>query len=108
VTIREYFRERSKRARRALGYGALVTAASVAIVATTSNLGPAYSYVVVPVGILGVAILFGALLYLDRTQCPSCRERLGMQIANQYGIGRRIAFCPFCGVGFDKCEVRTA
>ncbi len=108
VTIREYFRGRSKRARRALGFGGLLIAVSAVIWAMTSNLGYAYSYVTVAVGALGVAVAFGALLYLDRTRCPTCRERLGIQIANQYGIGRRIAYCPFCGVGFDKCEVRGA
>lgn len=75
----------------------------------TSNLSSAYYfYAAVAVGFLGLAIMFGALLYLDRTRCPTCRERLGIQIANQYGLGRRIGFCPFCGVGFDKCEVRTS
>jgi hypothetical protein len=106
VTIREYFRGRSQRARRALGVGVLVTAVSVAIFGMTSNLAYAYSSVTIAGGALGVAVVFGALLYLDRTRCPTCRERLGIQIANQYGIGRRIAYCPFCGVGFDKCEVR--
>jgi hypothetical protein len=107
VIIRESFRGRSKRARGALGFGGLITAVSAAIFAVTSNLSYAYSYLAIAVGVLGVAVMLGALLYLDRTQCPNCRERLGIQIANQYGIGRRIAFCPFCGVGFDKCEVRT-
>jgi hypothetical protein len=104
VTIREYFRGRSKRGRTALGLGGLIIAASVAIFAMTSTLSSAYSYVAIAVGVLGVALLFGALLYLDRTRCPNCRERLGIQIANQYGVGRRVAYCPFCGVGFDKCE----
>jgi hypothetical protein len=106
VTIREYFKGRSKRARRALGIGGLVAAASVAIFVMTSTLSSAYGYVAFAAGVLGVAVMLGALLYLDRTRCPTCRERLGIQIANQYRIGRRIAFCPFCGVGFDKAEVR--
>jgi hypothetical protein len=106
VTIREYFKGRSKRARRALGIGGLVAAASVAIFAMTSTLSSAYGYVAFAAGVLGVAVMLGALLYLDRTRCPTCRERLGIQIANQYRIGRRISFCPFCGVGFDKAEVR--
>jgi hypothetical protein len=107
VTIREYFRGRAKRGRRALGLGGLTAAASLAILAMTSNLDSVYAPVAVAVGVLGVAVMFGALLYLDRTRCPNCRERLGIQIANQYGVGRRVGFCPFCGVGFDQCEVRS-
>jgi hypothetical protein len=107
VTIREYFKERSKRARRALGIGGLITVASVAFFAMTRNLSSAYGYLAAAAGVLGVAVMLGALLYLDRTRCPTCRQRLGMQIANQYRVGHRIAFCPFCGVGFDQCEVRS-
>ncbi len=107
VTIREYFKGRSKRARRALGIGGLITVASVAIFVMTRNISSAYGYGALVAGILGVAVMLGALLYLDRTRCPTCRERLGIQIANQYRVGGRIAFCPFCGVGFDQCEVRS-
>jgi hypothetical protein len=107
VTIREYFKARSKRARRALAIGGLITVASVAFFAITRNISSAYGYVAVAAGGLGVAVMLGALLYLDRTRCPTCRERLGIQIAHQYRVGRRIAFCPFCGVGFDQCEVRS-
>ena len=107
VTIREYFKGRSKRARRALGIGGLVTAAAVAFFAVTRNLSAAYGYVAVAAAVLGAAVMLGALLYLDRTRCPTCHQRLGIQIANQYRVGHRIAFCPFCGVGFDQCEVRS-
>jgi hypothetical protein len=106
LTIREYFKGRSKRARRVLGAGVLVAVASVAIFAMTSTLGSKYGYVLAASGVAGVAVMFGALLYLDLTSCPNCTARLGIQIANQYRIGRRVAFCPFCGVSFDKCEVR--
>jgi hypothetical protein len=107
VTIREYFKGRAKRARRALAIGALVVAASMATFALTIHLSPAYRDVPLAAAILGVAVMLGALWYLDRARCPTCRERLGIQIANQYGVGRRIAFCPFCGVGFDKAEIRS-
>jgi hypothetical protein len=106
LTIREYFKGRAKQGRRVLGAGVLLTAASVAILAMTSNLGSTYCYVLAALGAAGVAMIFGALLYLDLTRCPNCTERLGIQIANQYRIGRRVAFCPFCGVSFDNCEVR--
>jgi len=107
VTIREYFKGRSKRARRALGIGGFITVASVVFFALTSSIGSAYGYVAVVAGVLGTAVMLGALLYLDRTRCPTCRERLGIQIAHQYRVGRQIAYCPFCGVGFDRCEVRS-
>lgn len=107
MTIRGYFRGRSRRARRVLGVGGIFAAVAVAIFAMTSNLRPIHSYVLVAVGVLGMAMMFGALLYLDRTKCPNCSGRLGIQIANQYRLGRRVAFCPFCGIGFDKCEVRS-
>ena len=107
VTIREYFKGRSKRTRRALGIGGLSIVAAVAFFAMTRNLNSAYGYVAVAAGVLGVTVMLGALLYLDRTRCPSCRQRLGIQIANQYRVGHLIGFCPFCGVGFDQCEVRS-
>ena len=106
MTIREYFRARSRRARRFLLVGSLVAAVSVLGCAATQNLKVTYCYAFAAIGILGVGIVFGALLYLDRTKCPNCRGRLGIQVANQYRLGRRFSFCPFCGVGFDKCEVR--
>jgi hypothetical protein len=84
----------------------VVAAISVLVFAATPNLNLTYCYALAAVGIFGVGIVFGALLYLDRTKCPNCRGRLGIQVANQYRFGRRFGFCPFCGVGFDKCEVR--
>jgi hypothetical protein len=108
MMIREYFRARSRRARGLLGVGGVVAAVAVAIFATTANLRATYGYVLAAVGVLGMATLFGALLYLDQTKCPNCRSRLGIQIANQYRFGRLVAFCPFCGVNFDKCEARSS
>ena len=107
MTIREFFQARSQRARRFLGMGAIAAAVAVAIIAMTWNLSPRYCYLLAAVGVVGVANMAGALLYLDRTRCPNCRSRLGIQIANQYRFGRLVAFCPFCGVGFDKCEARS-
>jgi hypothetical protein len=107
MLIREYFRGRSQRARRFLGVGAIIAAAALSIFAVISNLSPTYCYMLAAVGLLGAASMCGALLYLDRTKCPNCTARLGIQIANQYRFGRLVAFCPFCGVGFDKCEARS-
>ncbi len=107
LTIREYFRGRSQRARLLLGVGAIVAVVAVAGFAMTGSLNPAYSYLAMTAGGVGVGVVFGALLYLDRTRCPNCSERLGIQIANQYSVGRRVAFCPFCGVSFDNCEIRN-
>ena len=107
LTIREYFRGRSKRARLLLGVGAIVAMVSVAGFAMTSNFNPIYSYLTTAAGGVGVGVVFGALLYLGRTTCPNCGQRLGIQIANQYSFGRRVAFCPFCGASFDNCEVRN-
>ena len=107
MTVREYFEARSRRARRFLSLGFVLAAVSVLLFAAIPNLGVAYCYVLATVGAVGVGLVLGALLYLDRTKCPACRGRLGIQIANQYRFGRRFGFCPFCGVGFDKCEVRS-
>jgi UDP-N-acetylmuramyl pentapeptide phosphotransferase/UDP-N-acetylglucosamine-1-phosphate transferase len=108
MTIREYFRARSKRARRVLGMGGLVAvvAVTVATLAMTDHIASVYCYPATGAAVLGVAIMFGGLLYLDLTKCPQCLARLGIQVANQYRFGRRVDFCPFCGVGFDKCEMR--
>jgi uncharacterized membrane protein len=107
MLIREYFRERSQRARRFLGVGGIAAAAALSIFALSANLSPAYCYLLAAAGLLGVVSMFGAVVYLERTKCPNCRARLGLQIANQYRFGRLVAFCPFCGVGFDKCEARS-
>ena len=107
MTVREYFQARSRRARQFLSLGFVLAAVSVLVFAAIPNLGVAYCYVLAAVGAIGVGLVLGALLYLDRTKCPACRGRLGIQIANQYRFGRRFGFCPFCGVGFDKCEVRS-
>ena len=106
MTIREYFRARSRRARAFVAAGGLVVAVAGAILAVADSLGRGASFAVTAAAVLGVVILFGALLYLDVTKCPQCFARLGIQIANQYRFGRRVDFCPFCGVGFDKCEMR--
>jgi hypothetical protein len=82
--------------------------AALALFALISSLMPAYRYLLAGVGVVGAASVFGALLYLGGTKCPNCRSRLGIQIANQYRFGRLIAFCPFCGVAFDKCEARSS
>ena len=103
MTIREYFKARSKRARTILGVGLLVVAVAAGIFAVTDQ----YSYAATGAAMLGLSVVFGALLYLDLTKCPQCLVRLGIQIANQYRFGRRVDFCPFCGVSFDKCEMRN-
>lgn len=107
MTIREYLKGRSKRARGVLALGAIVGAVALALAAMTSNSSSQYSAVLLSAAVLGVAIVFGALLYLDLTKCPSCRQRLGFQIANQYRLTPRVNFCPFCGASFDKSEIRT-
>ena len=109
MTIRDYFRARSKRARRLLGVGGLVVvvAVAVAILSMTDHLSHDYSYAATGAAVLGLAIMFGGLLYLDLTKCPQCLARLGIQIANQYRFGRRVDYCPYCGVGFGKAEMRS-
>lgn len=107
MTIREYFRARSKRARNILGVGVLVVAVAAGILAMTDHPSGEYSYAVTGAAVFGAAIMLGGLLYLDITKCPQCLARLGIQIANQYRFGRRVDFCPFCGVGFDRSEIRN-
>ena len=85
--------------------GGLVVVIAAAILAMAEHLSREYSYALTGALVLGVAIMLGGLLYLDMTKCPQCLARLGIQIANQYRFGRRVDFCPFCGVAFDKCEV---
>ena len=107
MTLREYFRARSKRARRVFGVGVLVIAVSVAILVMNDHFSRDYSYAAAGAGVLGVATMFGGMLYLDLTKCPQCLTRLGFHFVNQYRFGRSANFCPFCGVGFDKCEMRS-
>ena len=89
--------------------GGLVVVIAAAILAMAEHLSREYSYALTGTVVLGVAVMFGGLLYLDMTKCPQCLARLGIQIANQYRFGLfRVDFCPFCGVAFDKCEVRES
>lgn len=87
--------------------GGVLIATAAAIFVFANQFSGAPVYTLAGLAAVGVALVFGALLYLDITKCPNCFVRLGIQIANQYRVGRRVDYCPFCGVGFDACEMRN-
>jgi hypothetical protein len=98
-TIRDLFRLRSRRMLVSLGVGAVVAVP----VLIWGYVGGRYEDVGAVIGIVGVAIMYGGLLYLDRTKCPKCSTRVRFQAANQCRPwGPQVNACPHCGVSFDE------
>ena len=59
-----------------------------------------------------VVVFGGALLSFYRLRCPRCRTSLGTSILRMIGtsggLGRRIDFCPYCGVSLDEPYDKTS
>lgn len=77
--IRDVFRLRSRRMLVAVGVGAAVAVP----VLIWGHVRGTYEDGGAVVSIVGVAIMYGGLLYLDRTKCPKCSTRVRFQAANQ-------------------------
>lgn len=54
---------------------------------------------------LGMLLFLASLGSMLFVRCPRCRGRIGQSIAWQvafYWIGRRVNYCPYCGVHLDE------
>ena len=94
-TIRDHFKRRKRRALRVTGIGVAVGVAGLGC-ALGGLGGSRVLPVLLAVAVFGVAIMFGGLLYLDRTRCPKCLWRLG-PLLNKRGMN----FCINCGISLD-------
>jgi hypothetical protein len=56
-----------------------------------------------PLAICGFVMFGGAILFMQRIECPKCCRTLGQTIAMPIAFGGRKApnYCPFCGVSLD-------
>jgi ribosomal protein S27AE len=106
--IREYFCERSRRSLKASTIGIVVALPAMGFASAMRE--GLYQYLALGVAVCGVAVMYGGLLYLDRSRCPKCSARIGFRV-NQYrlrlvrlpGRCRRIMdACPKCGTSFDE------
>ena len=94
-TIRARFKRRKQRALTAVGIGSLVIAIAAGCALAEFG-GSRFEPALLTAAVLGLGIMFAGLLYLDRTQCPKCRWRLGHTL-NSRGAN----FCMNCGVSLD-------
>jgi hypothetical protein len=59
------------------------------------------------VRVFGFLVFLGAIICLQWfVRCPKCEARIGRTIALPVGFssgsGRKINFCPYCGIGLDE------
>lgn len=94
-TIREQFRLRKRRAFTVVSIGIAVSVAAVGGLLTASG-GTGLQAALLGVAVLGLAVMFAGMLYLDRTRCPRCLGRSGPILFTP-----STNFCPQCGVSLD-------
>jgi hypothetical protein len=95
ATIREQFGRRKRRAVIVVSIGIALSVAAVGCMLgeiAGGRLQPA----LLGVALLGLAVMFGGMLYLDRTRCPKCLGRSGPILFTP-----STNFCPQCGVSLD-------
>ena len=68
-TIRARFKRRKRRSLAAAGIGFAVMAIAAVLGYLSADGGSRYRFALLVVAVLGLVILSGALLYLDRTRC---------------------------------------
>ena len=95
-TIRARLKRRKRRSLAAAGIGFAVMAIAAVLGYLFAEGGSQYRLAVLAVAVLGLVILSGSLLYLDRTKCPNCLGRPGPVLYT-----RSTNFCPQCGVSLD-------
>ena len=95
-TIRARLKRRKRRSLAAAGIGFAVMAIAAVLGYLSADGGSRYRFALLVVAVLGLVILSGALLYLDRTRCPNCLGRSGPVLYT-----RGTNFCPQCGVSLD-------
>lgn len=105
-TIRVYFCERSRRSLKVTTIGIVVALLASGFAFEWAK--GLYLYLALGVAICGVAVMYGGMLYLDRSRCPKCSTRIGFRV-NQYRLvrlpgryGRVMDACPKCSSSFDE------
>jgi amino acid transporter len=96
-TIRDRINRRRRRSLAAASIGVAVIAAAAVLGWLLANADSGrYQPALLGVGIFGLVILSGGLLYLDLVRCPKCLGRVGPAL-----YSRRTNYCPQCGVSLD-------
>jgi hypothetical protein len=94
-TIREQFKRRKRRALTVVSIGIAVSVTAVGCLLGEIG-GSRFQPALLGVAVLGLAIMFAGMLYLDRTRCPRCLGRSGPILFTP-----STNFCPQCGVSLD-------
>ncbi|MBV8144843.1 MAG: hypothetical protein JO184_07540 [Gammaproteobacteria bacterium] len=94
-TIREYFKQRRRRALRMIVVGVAVAATGIAL------LGFGYLVAGGAGFIVGLVIVISGLWYLENTRCPRCLSRLSAA-ASSARLPHPINFCAYCGANLDS------
>ena len=95
-TIRARLKRRRRRSFAAAGIGFAVMAIAATLGYLFADGGSRSQPALLAVAVLGLVILSGGWLYLDRTRCPHCLGRSGPVLH-----ARDTNFCPLCGVSLD-------
>jgi hypothetical protein len=95
-TIRARLKRRKRRSLAAAGIGVAVMATAAVLGYLFADRGNLSQPALLAVAVLGLVILSGGLLYLDRSRCPNCLGRSGPVL-----YARGTNFCPQCGVSLD-------
>lgn len=100
-TIRDYFKQRTRRALKIIVVGVAVAATGIAL------FGFGHLHVGVVGAAIGVVIVLSGLCYLELTRCPRCLHRLSAT-ASSARLPARINFCPYCGANLDSDRPSTS
>ena len=93
MTIRGYLKRR-----RVVSWSLLFGSLALAVLGGAPQ-SPLAHPAVLTIGLAGFLV---AIVYSNvANRCPLCRGPLGSLMFN-YGISRRVRFCPFCGVSMDE------
>ncbi len=102
MTIRDYIKRRVRWAM-GIGIGSWVL---LAIVGPLGAGGYRLAQSLLPVfAVVGAIGFGGAFISIMFIRCPKCRASLGQSVAMPTAMrlsGRRINFCPYCGVSLDE------
>jgi hypothetical protein len=95
-TIRTRLKRRRRRSLAAAAIGFTVMTVAAALGYLFADRGSYSQPALLALAVLGLVILSGGLLYLDRTRCPNCLGRSGPVL-----YARGTNFCPQCGMSLD-------
>ena len=97
-TVREYFRPRLRVASITFFIG--WAGFAVSSISGSNGVDGAYSFQMPFFALAGIAVLFHGFAF----RCPRCHGNLGFTFqrgGNWFAVGRKVQYCPFCGLNFD-------